>query len=194
MFLSSICYDEVIKRKKSLIIQSNPLNLLCLHSKNISQIMNQDNTIDYFLKTSWQTVANKYNLIASQFGFTQAAGYILINIHKDGTSVSQIANSTGVKTTSLSRVLNNLESLGFIYREVNAQDKRSVKVYLTELGKQKRKIAKDVVREFNDYLESAIPKRERELFVNLLQKVNVLAANYDPKVKEEVGRIENLKI
>lgn len=158
-----------------------------MHSKNIHQIMNQDNTIDYFLKTSWQTVANKYNLIASQFGFTQAAGYILINIHKDGTSVSQIANSTGVKTTSLSRVLNNLESLGFIYREVNAEDKRSVKVYLTELGREKRKIAKDVVREFNDYLESAIPEKDRQLFVGLLQKVNELAASYDPKMKTVVG-------
>jgi hypothetical protein len=34
--------------------------------------MSQDNTIDYFLKTAWQTVANKYNVIASQHGFTQA--------------------------------------------------------------------------------------------------------------------------
>lgn len=148
--------------------------------------MSHANTIDYFLKTSWQTVANKYNLIASQFGFTQAAGYILINIHREGSSVSQIANSTGVKTTSLSRVLNNLETLGFIYREVNAQDKRSVKVYLTELGQQKRKVAKDVVREFNDYLESAISKKERDMLVTLLQKVNTLAANYDPQVNEGV--------
>jgi len=90
--------------------------------------MNQNQTIDYFLKTGWQTIANKYNQIASQYGFTQAAGYILINIHKEGTPVSQIANLTGVKTTSLSRVLNNLESLGFIYRETSETDKPSVKL------------------------------------------------------------------
>lgn len=140
--------------------------------------MDQDNTIDYFLKTCWQTVANKYNLIATQFGFTQAAGYILINIHKEGTSVSQIANATGVKTTSLSRVLNNLESLGFIYREVNASDKRSVKVHLTPLGVEKRKIAKDVVRNFNEFLESEIPEEERIQLIKSLQKINALAANY----------------
>ncbi|WDF68447.1 MarR family transcriptional regulator [Sphingobacterium oryzagri] len=148
--------------------------------------MSQENTIDYFLKLSWQTVANKYNVIASQFGFTQAAGYILINIHRDGTSVSQIANSTGVKTTSLSRVLNNLESLGFIYREVNASDKRSVKVYLTELGREKRRLAKDVVREFNEYLESQISEEERAQVVKSLQKINELAANYMPNVKMDM--------
>ncbi|PRD46357.1 MarR family winged helix-turn-helix transcriptional regulator [Sphingobacterium haloxyli] len=147
--------------------------------------MSQDNTIDYFLKTCWQTVANKYNVIASQFGFTQAAGYILINIHKEGASVTEIANATGVKTTSLSRVLNNLETLGFIYREVNASDKRSVKVYLTPLGVEKRKLAKDVVRNFNEFLESQIPEEERVQLIQSLQKVNTLAANYQLKRKEK---------
>ncbi len=142
--------------------------------------MSQDNTIDYFLKTAWQTVANKYNVIASQHGFTQAAGYILINIHRDGTPVSQIANSTGVKTTSLSRVLNNLEGLGFIYRETSDTDKRSVKVYLTDLGREKRKIAKDVVREFNDFLNNSFSEKERALMTKMLVKISELATNYSP--------------
>jgi DNA-binding MarR family transcriptional regulator len=144
--------------------------------------MNQNKTIDYFLKATWQTVANKYNNIASQHGFTQAAGYILLNIHKEGTTVSQIANYTGVRTTSLSRVLNNLQSLGFIYREISAEDKRSVKVYLTELGVQKRKIAKDVVRGFNGYLEAALSEKERIQLVEMLVKINELATNYEPEV------------
>ncbi|MGN5956446.1 MarR family winged helix-turn-helix transcriptional regulator [Sphingobacterium lactis] len=147
--------------------------------------MSQDNTLDYFLKTAWQTVANKYNVIASQHGFTQAAGYILINIHRDGTPVSQIANSTGVKTTSLSRVLNNLEGLGFIYRETSDTDKRSVKVYLTELGREKRKIAKDVVREFNEYLSNSFSERERANMIKMLVKINELATNYAPVLQVE---------
>ncbi|MBL1410652.1 MarR family winged helix-turn-helix transcriptional regulator [Sphingobacterium faecale] len=141
--------------------------------------MNQDNTIDYFLKAAWQTVANKYNNIASQHGFTQAAGYILINIHKDGTPVSQIANSTGVKTTSLSRVLNNLEALGFIYRETSTTDKRSVKVYLTPLGVEKRRVAKSVVRGFNEYLEAQLTEKERVQLIKMLAKVNDLAGDYE---------------
>ncbi|GAA4519003.1 MarR family winged helix-turn-helix transcriptional regulator [Sphingobacterium thermophilum] len=150
--------------------------------------MNQNNnskTIDYFLKAAWQTVANKYNNIASQYGFTQAAGYILINIHREGTPVSQIANSTGVRTTSLSRVLANLESLGFIYREISDKDKRSVKVFLTPLGVEKRKIAKDVVRGFNDYLNAHFTEQEREQLMNMLARVNDLANKYEPELQLE---------
>ncbi len=149
--------------------------------------MSQNNTIDYFLKAAWQTVANKYNNIASQHGFTQAAGYILINIHKEGTPVSQIANFTGVKTTSLSRVLNNLESLGFVYRATSDKDKRSVKVYLTPLGVEKRKIAKDVVRDFNEYLEAQFSESEKEQLIKMLAKVNDLSARYEPGIILEQG-------
>ncbi|TCV20823.1 DNA-binding MarR family transcriptional regulator [Sphingobacterium alimentarium] len=150
--------------------------------------MSQNKTIDYFLKAAWQSVANKYNNIATQYGFTQAAGYILINIHREGTPVSQIANSTGVKTTSLSRVLTNLESLGFIYRESSAVDKRSVKVFLTPLGMEKRKIAKDVVKGFNEFLETQFSEKERKLLGDMLLKINNLANAYEPQVDIEEKR------
>jgi len=144
-------------------------------------MMEEDNTIDYYLKAAWQSAANKYNQIAAQFGITQATGYVLINIHKEGTPVSQIANLLGVKTTSLSRILSNLEALGLIYRETNRADKRSVKVYLTELGKHKRELAKDVVRRFNAYLDEHITGEDRRVLISTLKRINELAVQYKPE-------------
>ncbi|WP_317169319.1 MarR family winged helix-turn-helix transcriptional regulator [Mucilaginibacter humi] len=95
-------------------------------------------TIDYFLKIVWQTVANRYNALVTDFGITQSIGYLLINIDdEEGTTVSQAAALLGLKSTSLSRMLNQLEQTGLIYRESNRGDKRSVKIYLTPLGKEK---------------------------------------------------------
>jgi len=143
--------------------------------------MNEDNTIDYYLKAAWQSVANKYNQIAARFEITQATGYVLINIHKEGTPVSQIANLLGVKATSLSRILNNLEALELIYRETNSADKRSVKVYLTELGMHKRELAKDVVRKFNAYLDEHVAGDERRVLIDTLKRINQLAIQYKPE-------------
>src|SRR5690606_23843446 len=119
------------------------------------------NTIDYYLKTAWQSVANSYNHAAAKVGLTQASGYVLINIRKDGTAVSQIASLLGVRSTSLSRMLSGMEKQGWIYREANSLDKRSVKVFLTELGLEKRESAKDLVRDFNSYLINNMPESER---------------------------------
>jgi DNA-binding MarR family transcriptional regulator len=51
-------------------------------------------------------------------------------------------------------MLNQLEETGLIYRQSNKGDKRSVKIFLTDLGKEKRQMAKDVVKQFNNYLNS----------------------------------------
>lgn len=140
--------------------------------------MSKINTIDYYLKTAWQSVANSYNQVASRVGLTQASGYVLINIHKEGTAVSQIANLLGVKTTSLSRMLNSMEEQGLIFREASAHDKRSVKVFLTDLGLEKRREAKNIIREFNDYLTENMTEIERTRLEKSLIKVNQLAQKY----------------
>lgn len=163
------------------------INLLCKHS---IYNMSDQNTIDYYLKTAWQSAANKYNQIASRYGITQAMGYVLINIHKEGTPVSQIANLLGVKTTSLSRMLNNLEIMGLIYRRVNAADKRSVKVFLTQDGVEKRKLAKQVVRNFNSYLESNLPDEERIALINALLRINSLAQSYNPTISTDENVVQ----
>lgn len=140
--------------------------------------MRSEETIDYFLKVVWQSVANHYNRIAADYGITQALGYALINIHEEGTPVSQIAALMGVKSTSLSRMLTSMEELGLIYREGNKADKRSVKIFLTDYGKEKRQVAKEVVRKFNEYLNENIPEAERLQLISSLVRVNQLVQNY----------------
>lgn len=141
--------------------------------------MKQQETIDYFLKITWQTIANKYNQLASEFGITQSIGYLLINIDEtNGTTVSEVAALLGLKSTSLSRMLNNLEKDGLIYREGHLTDKRSVMLYLTELGKEKRHLARVVVKKFNDYLNTHLSENDKLQLINSLKKVNELTMNY----------------
>lgn len=138
-------------------------------------------TIDYFLKIVWQTVANRYNQLVTEFGITQSIGYLLINIdEQEGTTVSKAAALLGLKSTSLSRMLNQLEKMGLIYRESNPGDKRSVKIYLTELGKEKRHLARGVVKQFNNYLNAHINDVDKQYLINMLEKINQLTLNYKP--------------
>lgn len=139
-------------------------------------------TIDYFLKIVWQTVANRYNQLVTEFGITQSIGYLLINIdEQEGTTVSQAAALLGLKSTSLSRMLNQLEQTGLIYRESNQGDKRSVKIYLTPLGIEKRQQARLVVKEFNNYLNAHIKEADKQYLIDMLKKINQLTINYKPQ-------------
>ncbi|WP_186292639.1 MarR family winged helix-turn-helix transcriptional regulator [Mucilaginibacter corticis] len=148
--------------------------------------MKHQETIDYFLKIVWQTVANRYNALVTDFGITQSIGYLLINIdEEEGTTVSQAAALLGLKSTSLSRMLNQLEKTGLIYRESNKGDKRSVKIYLTPLGKEKRQLARGVVKQFNNYLNAHISDADKLYLTEMLKKINQLTLNYKPDNTEK---------
>ena len=140
--------------------------------------MAHDNTIDYYLKSAWQSVVNAYNQEASKHDFTQTFGYVMINIKKEGTAVSQIANLLGVRSTSLSRVLSSMEKQGLIYRATDVTDKRSVKVFLTTSGLEKRSTAAHIVKDFNGFLDDHFTENERKVLAEALQKVNKLAQQY----------------
>jgi DNA-binding MarR family transcriptional regulator len=106
---------------------------------------------------------------------------LLINIdEQDGTTVSQAAALLGLKSTSLSRMLRQLEKSGLIFRELNEGDKRSVKIYLTDLGKEKRRLARGLVKQFNNYLNANISESDKEYLIKTLKKINQLTLNFKP--------------
>lgn len=145
--------------------------------------MKPEESIDYYIKIAWQAVVNKYNQIAAGYGITHAMGYVLVSVDAEkGTTVSQIATILGVKTTSLSRLLNNLEELELIVRKPDDQDKRQVYVFLTDFGKEKQKIARKVVRDFNVYLDGHVSAKEKENLIKTVSKITKLAGEYPVSV------------
>jgi DNA-binding MarR family transcriptional regulator len=146
-----------------------------------SNVKHNHETIDYLLKIVWQNMANRYNQLVADWGITQSIGYLLINIdEKEGTTVSQVAALLGLKSTSLSRMLSQMEAMDLIYRQSNEGDKRSVKVYLTDLGKEKRQLARNLVKHFNNYLNQHLSDKEKLMLTNTLKKLNHLTLDYKP--------------
>ena len=144
--------------------------------------MKHQETIDYVLKVVWQNMANRYNQIAAEHGITQSIGYLLMNIDEsEGTTVSEVASLLGLKATSLSRMLNNLNNQGLISRQTQTNDKRSVKIFLTQKGKEKRLVARSVVKNFNEYLNGHLPEKDKKILVDLLNQINNLTINYKPE-------------
>jgi DNA-binding MarR family transcriptional regulator len=118
-----------------------------------------------------------YNEQAAKHGFSIAVGYVLLNIDKEnGIPATKIAPAMGMDAHSLSRILKNLEENDLIYRKQDEKDKRLVKVYLTEKGKEHKEMAKKVVRKFNDTIKHEIPEKKLEVFNEVMEKINNIIA------------------
>jgi DNA-binding MarR family transcriptional regulator len=124
-----------------------------------------------------------YNQVAARYGTTQATGLVLLGINKEGTPSTSIAPSLGMEATSLSRVLNTLEDNDLIYRKKDKKDKRMVRIFLTDKGVEKRRIAKKVVSGFQELIAEEIPQSKLSMFFEVMDSVNRVIDKYKEQNK-----------
>ena len=129
--------------------------------------MNIEETIDFHLRSTLFAMRRMYNMLAVQNGITQGIGYVLINIGKEGVPATKIAPLMGMTFSSLSRMLKNMETAGFIYRKHDDDDKRIVRIFLTKEGLELREKVKEVVVNFNTNMFKKIKPEDLEGFIKV---------------------------
>ncbi|PCJ25668.1 MAG: MarR family transcriptional regulator [Flavobacteriales bacterium] len=140
--------------------------------------MSRKDTVDHRIKSTWHNMFKMYNQVASKYGTTQATGLVLLSIDREGTPSTYIATSLGMEATSMSRIMKTLDENGLIYRKKDKKDKRVVKIFLTEKGVKKRKIAKKVVTGFHDLIGEEIPQSKLSMFFEVMESINGVIDRY----------------
>ena len=119
-----------------------------------------------------------YNSIAVAYDSSMSVGFVLLNIDlEQGTPSTKIAPLIGLESRSITRMLKNLEETGLIKRRPDLYDKRSVRIFLTDRGKEKRETAKQAVLEFNQRVRSIIPSDQLNVFFEVIRRINSLTEN-----------------
>jgi MarR family transcriptional regulator, organic hydroperoxide resistance regulator len=137
--------------------------------------MELNETVDFYIKSAWHSLSRMYNQLAVQNGISQAIGYVLIHIEKEGSPATKIAPMLGMEPTSLSRLLHKMEKMGLIYRKTETEDRRVVRIFLTDFGNQKRKLAKRTILEFNGKLSEFVDNKEIAGLIQALTKIRNFA-------------------
>lgn len=146
--------------------------LLRFVSKFTIMKLSAKDTVCYNIKFAWHAISRMYNEKASEYDGTSSVGFVLLNIDADkGTPSTQIGPKLGMEATSLSRMLKALEEKNLIYRVPQENDKRVVKIFLTEEGKKKKAIAKKVVKEFNLKVYERIPTEKLKIFFEVIDEI-----------------------
>ncbi len=141
--------------------------------------MRPEETLDYHIKSSWLSISRMYNQLASKHDLTQATGYALMMIdEKDGTYSTKIGPQLGMEATGMTRLLKNMEEDGLIIRHADEHDRRKVRICLTEKGREKRKVARSVVKKFNKKVLNELTDQEFEIFKDVISKVQNVIDEY----------------
>lgn len=146
--------------------------------------MRKEKTIDFHIKWAWHSISRMYNAYAARYDTTMAVGYVLLNIDiENGTPATKIAPLLGMEPRSLVRMLKNLEERGLITREVSENDKRFVRIMLTDLGKEKRELSREGVISFNNMIREKIPLDKLVTFFEVIKDINLLVEEENQKLR-----------
>lgn len=139
--------------------------------------MRREETVDHNIKAAWHAISRMYNQQANKHDITTSIGFVLLNIHsEEGTAATKIAPMMGLEARSLTRMLKTMEEKKLIFREPDPVDKRSVRIFLTAMGKRKKEISRETVLSFNNKVRDVIPESKLKIFFEVMNEINQLAA------------------
>ena len=148
-------------------------------------MLNNNQTSDFLIKTAWHSIQRMYAEIARKNGITQAMGFVLISIDKQGSSPSEIAKNVGIKTISLTRVFNDLEKDLLITRNIDTNDGRKVILKLTKKGIEARKMVSEIITKFNELLCQNITEEELLTLKKIIFKIESITEQFSANIGKQ---------
>lgn len=150
-----------------------------------------EGVVIYQIRKTWLEMSKLYNEFAAKHGLTMPMGLTLLAIHPEkGTPVTKIAPRMGMEPNSLSRLLNSLESSGFIVRKKDKADKRQVFICLTEAGREKREVSYRVVFDLNTRLMQEISPAKMQVFFEVMAQINGVVIEEEDRLEIEKSEDE----
>lgn len=105
----------------------------------------------------------------------------------DGIRVSEIATLMGISVPAVTQVLTGLEKDGYICREMDKNDRRAVRVFLTNEGKQLMELAfRNLVERFGGLIDH-LGETDSLRLVSLLDEVHSYFINGDTSTLNEIS-------
>jgi DNA-binding MarR family transcriptional regulator len=90
---------------------------------------------------------------------------------EDGLTPGQIAKRLGLSTPTVTRTAARMETAGLVTRRPDPQDRRLVRVLLSERGRQLRRVLNEQMAKVSEQALAGVSKQDRALLVSLLQQV-----------------------
>lgn len=97
---------------------------------------------------------------------------LIINLAlEDGLSQLELARRTHLSTPTVSVTIKRLERLGYVRREQDENDMRSLRVFLTERGEELVKTSREASIEADNILMEGFTPQESEVLLSLLNRM-----------------------
>ena len=105
-------------------------------------------------------------------GLVPSHGDILVCLYQnDKMTMKEIADKINRTRPTVTVLVDKLEKLGYLKREISQNDNRYTYITLTKKGKDFKPVFEKISNKLNDMLYKNLSKDESDILENLLQKI-----------------------
>ena len=106
------------------------------------------------------------------FGITNPQWALLMVLYRcEAETPAELARILGVDGSAVTRLLDRVEAKGFVRRALNDSDRRSLRVELTDEGRELMPRTLEIAREFGERYAGSLTDDERDAFIRIARKV-----------------------
>ncbi|GBF32349.1 transcriptional regulator [Desulfocucumis palustris] len=132
--------------------------------------------ICYTLKVTMKKLEKHLARELDKYGVNFGQSLILFSLlEKDGITLSEIGSRARIENSSLTTMVDRLEKELLVERRPDSQDRRIIRVFLTDRGRGLAREVLDAGERFNQYLEDRLGQNGN----NLVKGLNTIADSID---------------
>jgi DNA-binding MarR family transcriptional regulator len=110
-----------------------------------------------------------YDRRIRDLGLTRSQWWVLTHLYrKDGITQSELAENLELEKPSLGRLLDRLESKGWVRRAADPQDRRAKRVFLTDQVEEPMQVMRDIAAGVREDALLGLSADDRDRFVDTL--------------------------
>ncbi|MFP8966508.1 MarR family winged helix-turn-helix transcriptional regulator [Pokkaliibacter sp. CJK22405] len=141
------------------------------------------------LRRSWFQAASQ-TFEATGLSMSMASIILITSRQGGGLTQAALADEIGVNPGAMARSLDQAESSGWVVRQTSETDRRSKRVYLTELGQEMAAEVEARVAELRETVLGDLPEDEVNLCVKVLRQFDQRLASYLQKPGQGKNALE----
>lgn len=126
----------------------------------------------YSLRVAMKKIDRNMSSLLDDFGISIPQSFILYSLlDEDGSTLKEIGNKTLIDSSSMTVLVDKLEKDNLVERRLDSQDRRAIRVFITEKGKG---VAEKVSRlgvDYNSRLYDLLGEGNQKEFIHGLNNI-----------------------
>ena len=134
--------------------------------------MTLDDCLCYLTGKVFRQMLSCYNPYIREKGLTVSQLFVLLALYeRDGMTPQELSSKLALNSSTLTGILDRLEQKGLVKREMNATDRRSIVIKLTDSAKKIKDELWQIYETVNGYLMSCLSQEELNRLHEIMGKL-----------------------